>query len=108
MWGDSGVSRFLPDFFFFGGMNYLLRDQFQSYNNNLLGIIEAAIDYKYYIIDFGQTAEIAKTRLGGAMSERKMFLYHKNPVIFGLLKLFKNLMSYSKTNEKCHVFKIEN
>jgi hypothetical protein len=89
-------------------MNYFLRDQYQSYNNNLLGIIKAAIDQKYYIIDFGQTAEIAKTRLGGEMSERRMFAYHKNPVILGLLKLFKNLISYTKTNEKCHVFKIEN
>lgn len=92
-------------FFFFGGMNYKLRDQFQSYHNNLLGIITTAIDQKYNIIDFGQTAEIAKTRLGGTISERRMFLYHKNPMILGLLKLFRNLISYSKTNKKCHVFK---
>jgi len=94
-------------FFFFGGMDYSLRDQFHSYNNNLLGIIAAAFDLKYHVIDFGQTAEIAKTRLGGEMSERRMFVYHKNPVIFGLLKLFRNLMSYNKTHEKYHVFKIE-
>jgi len=95
-------------FFFFGGMNYLLRDQFQSYNNNLYGIISAALDQKYYIIDFGQTAEIAKARLGGTISERRMFVYHKNPIIFGLLKLLRNQMSYSNVNEKHHVFKIEN
>lgn len=94
-------------FFFFGGMNYLLRDQFQSYNNNLLGIIDAAIDLKYSIIDFGQTAEIAKTRLGGTLSERRMFAYHRNPVIFYFLRLFKNLFTYSKTNEKCQVFKVD-
>jgi hypothetical protein len=95
-------------FFFFGGMNYLYRDQFQSYNNNLLGIIGAAYDYKYNMIDFGQTAEVAKTRLGATLSERRMFVYHKNPLISGLLKLLRNIMSYSTTNEKCHVFKGNN
>jgi hypothetical protein len=95
-------------FFFFGGMNYMLRDRFQSYNNNLLGIISAAIDLKYASIDFGQTAEIAKTRLGGTVSERRMFLYHKNPIFFGMFKLLSRLISYTKTNEKCHVFKTVN
>ena len=94
-------------FFFFGGMNYLLRDQFQSYNNNLLGIITTAIDHKCNVIDFGQTAETAKTRLGGVLSERRMFLYHRNPAFFGLLKLLKTLISYTKTNEKYHVLKNE-
>jgi hypothetical protein len=95
-------------FFFFGGMNYMLRDRFQSYNNNLLGIISAAIDLKYASIDFGQTAEIAKTRLGGTVSERRMFLYHKNPIFLGMFKLLSRLISYTKTNEKCHVFKTVN
>ena len=94
-------------FFFFGGMNYLLRDQFQSYNNNLLGIIDIAMHHSYYTIDFGQTAEIAKTRLGGTLSERRMFFYHRNPVIFGFFKLFTSLLSYSKTNKNPRVFKIE-
>lgn len=95
-------------FFFFGGMNYILRDRFQSYNNNLLGILSAAIDLKYVSIDFGQTAEVAKTRLGGTVSERRMFLYHKNSIFLGMFKLLSRLISYTKTNEKCHVFKTEN
>jgi hypothetical protein len=100
---DTGVL-----FFFFGGMNYAYRDQFQSYNNNLLGILSAAFVQKYRVIDFGQTAEIAKTRLGGVFSERRMFLYHRNPILFGLLKLFRSLITYSVTNEKPRVFRIEN
>ena len=95
-------------FFYFGGMNYLLRDQFQSYNNNLLGILSYAIDQKFNLIDLGQTAETAKTRLGGELSERRMFLYHKNPLIFGVIKIFRNLISYNKINQSCHVFKIGN
>lgn len=95
-------------FFFFGGMNYSLRDHYQSYHNNLYTIITEALNNKYDIIDLGQTAEIAKTRLGGKPEERRMFLYHRNPVIFHFLRPFKSLLTYSKTNEKSNVFKISN
>jgi hypothetical protein len=88
-------------------MNYSLRDQYQSYHNNLFGIIETAIVHKYDSIDFGQTAEIPKTRLGGNLSERRMFAYHKNQVIYFFLRLFKGFFSYRKSNENYHVFKIE-
>jgi len=94
-------------FFFFGGMNYTLRDKYQSYNNNLLGIVTEAFNDKYHKIDFGQTAEIAKSRFGGEMSERRMFMYHKNIVILKLLRLCRNLITYSKENSKHHVFKTE-
>jgi hypothetical protein len=95
-------------FFFFGGMNYLLRDQYQSYNNNLIRIISAAFENEYAVVDFGQTAEVAKTRLGGKLSERRMFAYHKNPLVLYLLCLFKNAFTYSKLPEICHVFKVSN
>ncbi len=92
-------------FFYFGGMNYALRDKYQSYNNNLLGIVEDAFEMDFGTIDLGQTAEIAKTRLGGVLSDRRMFFYHKNPVVNGLIRLFRNVIAYTKTNELPHVFK---
>lgn len=95
-------------FFYFGGMNYSLRDKYQSYNNNLIGIVEDAFEMNYGTIDLGQTAEIAKTRLGGEMIDRRMFFYHKNPVILGLLKIFRNVIAYTRTNDKHHVFKFAN
>ena len=97
---DSGVL-----FFFFGGMNYPYRDQFHAYHNNLLGIVSFAMKHHYSEIDFGQTAEIAKTRLGGTLSERRMFFYHKNRLVHGILWLFKNLINYSKIHETPTVFK---
>jgi hypothetical protein len=102
VFNDSGTL-----IFFFGGMDYQYRDQFHSYNNNLLGIVSFAVEHDYHEIDFGQTAEIAKTRLGGILSERRMFFYHRNPIIYGFLKLFRNLINYSKTYEKPTVFKVE-
>jgi hypothetical protein len=93
-------------YFFFGGMDYSFRDRYQSYHNNLLSIITEAINNKYELLDLGQTAEIAKTRLGAMPEERRMFLYHRNPVIFHFLRSFKGLLSYSKRYEKNNVFKI--
>lgn len=92
-------------FFFFGGMNYALRDQYQSYNNNLLGILNAAFELNYNTIDFGQTAEVAKSRLGGEKSERRMFIYHRNPLLLFIFKLCKNLINYSTITESHKVFK---
>jgi hypothetical protein len=92
-------------FFFFGGMEYSLRDHYQSYHNNLYGIITEAIQEKCDSIDLGQTAETAKTRLGGKQEERKMFLYHRNPLILNFLRPFKRFLTYSKTIEKSNVFK---
>ena len=92
-------------FFFFGGMNYSLRDKYQSYNNNLYSMIESAINLKYNTLDFGQTAEIAKIRFGGEKSERRMFVYHRNLLVFSLLKIFRSLITYSKTTKSSRVFK---
>ena len=99
---DEGVL-----FFFFGGMNYKYRDQFHAYNNNLFGILNFALNNDYHEIDFGQTAEIAKTRFGGQFDERRMFFYHKNKLVFGMLRLLKKLINYSNTNKMPNVFKAD-
>jgi hypothetical protein len=93
-------------FFFFGGMNYPLQSHYASYHNNLLGIVSHAFQNGYKEIDFGQTAEIAKINLGGELSERRMFLYHKNPVYFSIIRLFRKLISYEKNTPRHRVFRI--
>ncbi len=95
-------------FFFFGGMDYTFRDHYQSYHNNLYGIITEAIQKKSDFIDLGQTAETAKSRLGGKAEERRMFLYHRNPFILNVLRPFKKMLTYSGTCEKYNVFKVSN
>lgn len=91
--------------FFFGGMDYKLRGQFQSYHNNLFGILSEAIEKKCDVLDLGQTAETAKMRLGGIKEERKMFLFHRNPLILNVLLPFKRFLTYSNDVENCNVFK---
>jgi len=92
-------------FFFFGGMNYELRDQFRSYYNNLLSIVKQSFRLGYQTIDFGQTAEIAKMRLGGVPVERNLFLYHKNKIVSRFLSLMQPWITYSVRQEKISVFK---
>jgi len=64
-----------------------------------------AIVRKCDILDLGQTAETAKVRLGGMKEERRMFLYHKNPLILNALRPFKRFLTYSNYTENCNVFK---
>jgi hypothetical protein len=92
-------------FFFMGGVNYEFRDKYKSYHNNLISILHYAYSNKFNCIDLGQTAEIAKMRMGGIEDERKLFLYHKNAFFLFLIKLFKGLLEYSKVQGKLHVFR---
>lgn len=92
-------------FFFFGGMNYALRDRFQSYQNNLLSILRHGIEGHFRMIDFGQTAEIAKTRLGGLPEERKMFIFTRNKPVFFLLKILQKALTYNGKQLPARVFR---
>jgi hypothetical protein len=92
-------------FFFFGGMDYEKRNKFQSYNNNLLSILKTGIEHKFSRIDFGQTAEVAKMRLGGELDLRAMFVYHHNPLILFFFRLIKRWLTYSGKHPGAKVFK---
>jgi len=91
--------------FYFGGMNYALNKQYASYQNLLLDILLLAIEEGCRTVEFGQTAETAKQYLGGELSERALFLYHRNPVISGFIKLFKPLIGYRRPPMEYRVFK---
>ncbi|TXG38671.1 hypothetical protein [Seonamhaeicola maritimus] len=82
-------------YFLFGGINYELRDAFDSYYNNLIQIIKEAIAVSSTTINFGQTAEVSKNRLGATPHNKKMFIYHKNRLVSSIFKWSKNLLTYS-------------
>lgn len=92
-------------FFYFGGMNYGLRDHYQAYNNSILAILKSGLQHNFNTIDFGQTAEVAKSRLGAIPEERRMFLFHHRKFFFWLINVFKGLISYDKICPQVHVFK---
>jgi hypothetical protein len=91
--------------FFFGGLNYDLNKQFHSYFNNLAEIVREAISKNYKQIDLGQTAEIAKLKLGGRLSGKKMFGYHKSIVVRKMLGLASKIIEYKLIVPEFRVFK---
>jgi len=94
-------------YFLFGGINYELRDRFDSYCNNLISIIKEGFDTQCKTINFGQTATISKNRLGAKIVSLSMFLYHHNLIIRLLLSLSKNILSYEIKNENVTIYKNE-
>ena len=92
-------------FFFFGGHDYELLDKYQSYFNNLFGIVRQFINDGYERLDLGQTAEIAKMKAGGQMEPRTMFLYHHNPFIRFILRILKPIITYHSPKLVVHPFR---
>jgi hypothetical protein len=91
--------------YFFGGLNYELNDQFNSYFNNLAEILREAINKNYKQIDFGQTAEIAKLKLGGHLATKKMFGYHNSFVVRKTLGFASKIIEYKLNVPEFRVFK---
>lgn len=98
---DDGVL-----YFFFGGTDYEYNRKYNSYFNNIAGILKEAINRGYKTIDFGQTAEIPKTRLGGKVIELNLFVYHKNLIVKKLLYFSAKLLQYNRKIPETHVFKV--
>lgn len=92
-------------YFFFGGMNYDLIQSYDSYFNNLFGILQMALAQKCTYLDLGQTAEVPKMRLGGQLVPKQMFLYHRNPILYWALERLKPFIRYKEAFPATHVFK---
>ena len=96
-------NRFMS--FVLGGMNYNFRDAFDLYYNMLLHMLKIGIDNKVNIIDFGQTAENTKCRLGCDTEERYMAAFSGNKFITKLFGCFAPLLEYNQEIDKNNVFK---
>lgn len=91
--------------FLFGGINYERRDEFDSYYNNLIGIVHEGIDKGYRTVNLGQTAEIPKMRLGGECVPKRMFIYHRNTLIRLIFRIFKRQLEHKSNSNTPIVFK---
>jgi len=95
-------------YFFLGGIDYHARERFNTYFNLLLDVLKEGIKSKAGVIDFGQTAEVPKMRLGCTPDEKTMLAYHSNPLFRELLKVGKKALEYSTVVEEVNVFKTNN
>ena len=94
-------------YFLFGGINYYLRDKYDSYFNNLVYVIKEGITIRSKSINLGQTAEVSKNRLGAKPIEKKMFIYHNNPLIRLLFRSSKSLLGFRLKPSMVNIFKRE-
>lgn len=94
-------------YFLFGGINYELRDKYDSYCNNLISIIKEGFDTPCTTINLGQTALVSKNRLGAEIVPLRMFMYHHNLIIRLVLSFSKRLISYKIRDKSVNVYKSE-
>ena len=96
----SALKRFDDELdFVFGGMDYAKRDEYDLYYNMLLFILQHGIEQGVKLINFGQTAEHSKQRVGCSLEKRYMVAFSGNRIINGILRLFKNTLSYHAPKE---------
>ncbi|MFK2821117.1 hypothetical protein U0L90_13395 [Flavobacteriaceae sp. LMIT009] len=91
--------------FLFGGLNYSVRDHYDSYANNLIDIIKEGIKNGCKQISLGQTAEISKSRFGAIVEPKNMFLYHRNKIIRFIFRMMRRLLSHTKFIRTHKVYK---
>ncbi len=68
-------------YFIFGGIDYKFRDEYDLYYNMLIFVLNKGIEKKSNIINFGQTAEDTKCRLGCQQSSRYIICFSSNPIL---------------------------
>lgn len=93
--------------FLFGGFDYSLNTKYDIYINMLLQIVRTAIEEGCNSVDFGQTAEDTKLKLGCKSEEKYMYFNHSNAFLNFVVGKAMRLLSYDKPEKNYLVFKGE-
>lgn len=93
--------------FEFVGIDYSVQSQFDTYLAMLLQIVRYAIENGYKTVDFGQTADDTKLKLGSEYVYLYAFLNHKNKLLNAVCKKLAPKLEYRPIKEKFEVFKKE-
>lgn len=80
--------------FVFGGMDYSRRDEYDLYYNMLLKILQESFAAGCVHIDFGQTAEHSKMRVGCEIEPRYMAVFCRFGWVNALLRKLVPLFAY--------------
>lgn len=92
-------------YFLFGGFRKEDNEYYDIYYNMLLKIIEVGIEKRVKIIEFGQTSEECKLKIGCREVPKYMYVHHSNRVLNFLLEKLVIIFSYKPYNINHHVFK---
>ena len=91
--------------FLFGGFNKEDVKKYDLYFNMLLKIIETGIEKKTHIIEFGQTAEESKLKIGCKEVYKYLYVHHSNFILNFIIQKLLPFMSYRPHWTVHHVFK---
>lgn len=94
-------------YFLFGGFRKEDVEAYDIYYNMLLKIIETGIEKQVTEIEFGQTAEESKLKIGCREQYKYLYVHHSNPVLNFFIQLLVPLFSYKAYPVKHNVFKAE-
>lgn len=92
-------------YFFLGGIDYTQNRKYNTYLRLLSQLIRDGIERKSKIIELGQTAEIAKMRMGGKPKMLYMEGHHSNVILNKLLKMAGPMMEYNRKLENTNAIK---
>lgn len=91
-------------YFFLGGIDYKFNAENSTYLRLLANIVKQGIEQKVEYIDFGQTAEIPKLRMGGLIEKRYIQAKHSNKLFNKFIKMSENFLGYNRQIQACNVF----
>ncbi|NLC03153.1 MAG: hypothetical protein GX787_02600 [Tissierellia bacterium] len=93
-------------YFFFGGFHREDNEKYDLYYNMLIKIIELGIGRGVKTINFGQTAEESKLKIGCVEVKKYLYIHHSNMLINKALQLLAPLFTYKGYNTVHNVFKL--
>lgn len=91
--------------FLFGGFNKDDIEKYDIYYNMLLKILEIGIEKRVETIEFGQTAEESKLKIGCKEVYKYLYVHHSNCIINFIIQSLLPIMSYRPYKTVHHVFK---
>lgn len=93
--------------FEFVGVDYNYNEVYDTYHRMLLEIMRYGIDNGFKTIDYGQTADETKLKLGCKYEMLYAYLNHSNIFINFIYKLLVRFITFKPLEEKFNVFKEE-
>jgi len=91
--------------FLFGGFKKEDNREYDLYYNMLLKIVEIEIEKNIKVIEFGQTAEESKLKIGCKEKKKYLYIHHSNLLINKFIQMLVPFFSYKPYTIKHNVFK---
>ena len=91
--------------FEFVGVDYEYNDTYDTYHRILLEIVKYGIEHKFETIDFGQTADESKLKLGSEYTMLYAYLHHSNKLINAINQKLARHIEYRPITTNYRVFK---